>query len=96
MLLREGLNGGRWSTDPAAPLTGVSIRGVPGAAVVSEFVDLAFAFDLARLETGSSVTMRAFGGGNGAMSIISRRLTRLRQERVGFMVVGRVRVDVSE
>ena len=73
---------------------GVSIEAVSGAAVASEFIDLAFALDLERFETGSSVTMRALGAGKGAISIFSRKLTRLRQDMVGFMVVGRVRVDV--
>lgn len=95
-LLGEGLSGGRGSTDAAAPLTGVSMEEVSGAAVASELVDLAFALDLERFETGSRVTMRALGAGKGAMSMFSRRLTRLRQVRIGFMVVGRVRVDVSE
>lgn len=69
---------------------------VSGAAVVSELVDLAFALDLERFETGSRVTMRALGGGKGAMSIFSKRLTRRRHVRIGFMVVGRVMVDVRE
>lgn len=96
-LLGDGLNGGRWSTEPAAPLMGVSIDDVSGAAVVSEgVVDLAFAFDLERLDTGSIVTMRALGAGKGAISMFSSMFTRLRQVRVGFMVVGRVRVEVRE
>lgn len=95
-LLGEGLRGGRLSTDAAAPLTGVSMEAVSGAAVASELVDLAFVFGLVRFETGSSVTMRALGAGKGAMSMFSKRLTRLRQVIVGFMVVGRVMVDVSE
>lgn len=73
---------------------GVSIEAESGAAVASEFIDLAFALDLERFEIGSRVTMRALGAGNGAISIFSRKLTRLRQDMVGFMVVGRVRVDV--
>jgi hypothetical protein len=69
---------------------------VSGAAVASELVDLAFAFDLERFDTGSSVTMRALGAGNVAMSMFSKRLTRRRHVRVGFMVVGRVRMEVRE
>lgn len=95
-LLGEGLSGGLVSTDGAAPLIGVSIEDVSGAAVASEFVDLAFPFGFERLEIGSNVTIRALGAGKGAISIFSRRLTRLRHVRVGFMVVGRVRVEVSE
>lgn len=94
-LLGDGLSGGRWSTEPAAPLTGVSMEEVSGAAVVSEAGDLDFALDLDRLETGSRVTTRALGAGNGAISMFSSKFTRLRQVSVGFMVVGRVRVDVS-
>lgn len=58
-------------------------------------VDFDLALDLERRETGSKVTTRGLGAGNGAMSIFSRKLTRLRHERVGFIVVGFVRVDVS-
>lgn len=68
---------------------------VSGAAVVSDGGDFTFALDLERLDTGSRVTMRALGAGKGAISIFSSRLIRFRQVRVGFMVVGRVRVDVS-
>lgn len=39
--------------------------------------------------------MRALGAGKGAISMFSRKLTRLRQETVGFIVVGLVSVDVS-
>lgn len=68
--------------------------GVFGAAVVSEAGDFCFALDLERLDTGSRVTMRALGAGKGAISIFSSKLIRFRQVRVGFMVVGRVRVEV--
>jgi hypothetical protein len=95
-LLGEGLSGGRLSTEAAVPLIGVSIEDVSGPWVASEATDLALAFDLERFEIGSRVTMRALGAGNGAMSIFSRRLTRLRQVSVGFIVVGRVRVEVRE
>lgn len=95
-MLKDGLSGGRLSTEAAAPLTGVSIEEVSGAAVASELVDLALAFDLERFETGSRVTMRALGAGKGAISMFSNRLTRRRHVRVGFIVVGRVRVEVRE
>lgn len=95
-LLGEGLSGGLVSTDGAAPLIGVSTEAVSGPGVASEFVDLAFPLGFERLEIGSNVTIRALGAGKGAMSIFSRRLTRLRHVSVGFMVVGRVRVEVSE
>ena len=95
-LLGEGLNGGLPSTEGVAPLIGVSTEDVSGPAVASELVDFAFARDFERFEIGSNVTIRAFGAGNVAMSIFSRRLTRRRQVSVGFMVVGRVRVEVSE
>ena len=77
------------------PFTGVLVDDVSGAAVASDAGDLGFALDLERLDTGSRVTIRALGAGKGAISIFSRRLTRFRQVRIGFMVVGRVRVDVS-
>ena len=95
-MLGEGLSGGLVSTEGAAPLIGVSTEDVSGPAVASEFVDFAFPLGFERLETGSKVTMRALGAGKGAMSIFSKRLTRLLHVRVGFMVVGRVRVEVSE
>jgi hypothetical protein len=95
-LLGDGLSGGLVSTEGAAPLIGVSTEDVSGPAVASELVDLAFPFGFERFEIGSNVTMRALGAGNGAMSMFSRILTRLRQVSVGFMVVGRVRVEVSE
>lgn len=95
-LLGEGLSGGLVSMEGAVPLIGVSIEDVSGPAVASEVVDLAFPFGFERFEIGSNVTMRALGAGNGAMSIFSRILTRLRQVSVGFMVVGRVKVEVSE
>jgi hypothetical protein len=95
-LLGDGLSGGLVSTEGAAPLIGVSIEDVSGAAVASELVDLALPLVFERFEIGSNVTIRALGAGNGAMSMFSRRLTRLRQVSVGFMVVGRVRVEVSE
>lgn len=95
-MLGKGLGDWRLSTDAAAPLTGVSMEAVSGAVVASELVDLPFIFDLVRFETGSSVTMRALGAGKGAMSIFSKKLTRLRQVIVGFIVVGRVMVDVKE
>lgn len=62
---------------------------------MSDPADLLFALDLERFETGSRVTMRALGAGKGEISMFSRKLTRLRQESVGFMVVGLVRVAVS-
>lgn len=95
-LLGDGLSGGLVSTEGAAPLIGVSIEDVSGAAVVSELGDLALFLVFERFEIGSNVTMRALGAGKGAISIFSKRLTRLRQVRVGFIVVGRVRVEVSE
>lgn len=95
-LLGEGLRGGLTSTDGDAPLIGVSTEVVSGPAVASEFVDWAFPFGLGRFAIGSNVTMRGLGAGKGAMSMFSRRLTRLLHVRVGFMVVGRVRVEVSE
>lgn len=57
--------------------------------------DFPLTLDFERLETGSRVTMRAFGAGNGAMSMFSRKLMRLLQDMVGLIVVGFVRVDVS-
>ena len=95
-LLGEGLSGGLASTEGAAPLIGVSIEVLSGAAVASELVDFVLLLVFERFEMGSNVTIRALGAGNGAMSMFSRRLTRLRQVSVGFMVVGRVRVEVSE
>ena len=95
-LLGEGLRGGLVSMEGVAPLIGVSTEAVSGPAVASEFVDLAFPLDFERFEIGSNVTIRALGAGKGAMSMFSRILTRLRHVSVGFMVVGRVRVEVSE
>lgn len=95
-MLGEGLSGGLASTEGAAPPIEASIEDVFGAAVAPELVDFALLLVLERLETGSNVTMRALGAGNGAMSMFSKRLIRLRQVSVGFMVVGRVRVEVSE
>lgn len=68
---------------PAVAVTADSAGGFP------------LAFDFERLETGSSVTMRAFGAGNGAISMLSIRFTRFRHDMVGFIVVGLVKVDVS-
>jgi hypothetical protein len=95
-LLGEGLSGGLISTEGDAPLIGVSTEVVSGPAVASEFVDWAFPFGFERRAIGSNVTIRGLGAGKGAMSMFSRRLTRLLHVRVGFMVVGRVRVEVSE
>lgn len=94
-LLGDGLSGGR-SADASVKLFGVCIDKFSGAVVVSEDADLDFVLGLVRFDTGSSVTMRALGAGNGAISMFSRRLTRFRQETVGFIVTGRVKVDVSE
>ena len=57
--------------------------------------DFPLLLDLERLDTGSKVTTRGFGAGNGAISIFSRTLTRFRHDKVGFMVVGFVNVAVS-
>lgn len=62
---------------------------------MSDPTDRLFALDLDRFDTGSRVTIRALGAGKGEISMFSRRLTRRRQERVGFMVVGLVNVAVS-
>lgn len=66
---------------------------VTADSVADDALPLPLDFD--RLDTGSRVTIRALGAGKGAMSIFSNRLIRLRHERVGFIVVGLVRVDVS-
>lgn len=86
-LLETGLS---WGRSPPLPLPFTD-----GSAESSSPVDFLFAFGLERLETGSSVTMRALGAGKGEMLMFSKKLTRLRQERVGLIVVGLVMVDVS-
>ena len=66
---------------------------VAADSVADDALPLPLDFD--RLETGSRVTILALGAGKGAMSMFSIRLIRLRQDKVGFIVVGLVRVDVS-
>ena len=92
-LLGTGLNGGRGSVPVVLPIPFTDRSEESRASWLVVF--LIVALDLERLETGSRVTIRAFGAGNGAISILSKRFTRLRHDRTGFIVVGLVRVDVS-
>lgn len=57
-------------------------------------MDFVFDFVLDRFEIGSREMTRGLGAGRGAISIVSRSITRLSQEIAGEIVVGLVRVEV--
>jgi hypothetical protein len=88
--LGQGLSGGL-DSDPVGE---GSIVRAPEETRSAE-LDFVLAIDFVFFDTGSNVMIFGFGTGRGAISTDSRRTIRLSQDKVGEMVVGRVKVAVS-
>lgn len=62
--------------------------------ICSPDVDFVLDFVFDRFDIRSRETTRGLGMGKGAMSTVSRNMTRLSQDMAGEIVVGRVKVEV--